>query len=293
MATSRSSLRLEATRQEKASGFLSATLFLLGLLTLVMLVAWLSQQTRYSPSVARLHLRANHEQGSGSRGDAEIFRPWDSEPTEDQPLAMEETTANLQTVSTLAISELATLDQAGGFKGEGLGFDEGDSRAKGPGKGVGMVVPNWQRWQIRYSAADHQEYASILDAFRVELGVLDGQGATIDYARQLSQPRPLIRSGKQAAEQRLCFIFQRGELKEADRALAQKAGLSVDERVVCQFFPDSVKAQLEMLERDALGTRALASVRRTQFGIRQGVHGLEFFVERVELAFPSGGLSPL
>jgi hypothetical protein len=175
----------------------------------------------------------------------------------------------------------------------GIGEEIGDSRRKGSSGPDGSVIPDWQRWQIRYTAADVQEYAKVLDAFHVELGVMGGGEKTISYARNLSQLRPQLRQGKAEQETRLRFVFERGDLKEADRLLATQAGLSVDGRIVAQFYPDDVRQQLEILERSALGSRPLASVRHTIFEIRRGARGLQFFVERVEPVNSPGGLAPL
>ena len=133
----------------------------------------------------------------------------------------------------------------------------------------------------------------MLDYFQVELGVMGGGQTKIGYARNLSDPRPATRQGNAAAESRLRFVFQKGGLKDADRALAEKAGLSTAGRVICQFYPPTVQSELEALERQALAGRTLASVRHTVFGVRKTGSGYQFFVERFEPERPSGGLSPL
>lgn len=282
---------LEPTRREQASGFLGATLIVLGLLTAFMLVTWLTQQRHDGPVVSRVAMRANdQEQGSGSSGEAEVFRLLDGVENDDVSPAIEQATERLQLVSNLATSEFAAMEQSGGRKGKGIGDEIGDDRMEGPPRGP--VVPNSQRWQIRYAAANIQEYAAILDAFEVELGVLGGS-QHIDYASHLSAQSPKVRQGLPKDENRLRFTFQQGELRESDRTLAEKSGLNVEGRVVSQFFPDKVRQQLELLEREAIGARPLASVRHTQFGIRRGSRGLEFYVLRVEPARVPTGLAPL
>jgi hypothetical protein len=290
-----SSLLLQPTRQEKAVGLLAASLLLLSVLTLVMLIAWISQVPGHQMLVTRLCLPPNHEQAAGSTGAADTAKALEDQGTDEELPELTQAAEQLHAVSSLVNSELALLEGNGlPARGRsGINGDDDDGRRIGPNGPDGPVIPAWQRWQIHYSAADIQEYAAILDAFRVELGVMGGGEPAISYARNLAQTQPQIRRGAGKDERRLRFVFTRGDLKEADRALALQAGLSVDGRIVAQFYPDDVKQQLELLEKGAIGARPLASVRRTVFGIRKAAGRWEFFVERVEPAQPSGGLAPL
>ena len=286
---------LQQTREEKIVGLLSALVLLFGLLTVLLLGVWLSHLPGYQATVTRVSLRSEFESASGSTGAAEMARALEDQGTDEQPPEITQAAEHLRAVSALVHTELASLDGNGQpAKGNlGLGDEEGDARTRGHSGPDGDVVPDWQRWQIRYQAADVQEYARILDAFQVELGVMGGDESLISYARNLSQNIAKTRQGKATAEKRLRFVFASGDLKEADRLLAMRAGLAVEGRIVGQFYPDVVKQQMQGLERAALGTRPLSTVRHTIFGIRQGARGLEFFVERIEPARPAGDLAPL
>lgn len=290
-----SSLNLQATREEKAVGLLAALILVLGFLTFLMFAGWLSHLPGNQATVIRVNLRREHDSSTGSSGAAETAKALEDQGTDDQPLELQQAAEQLQNVSALVNTQFAFLDGNGQpAKGDlGIGDEIGDSRRKGHSGPDGTIIPDWQRWRIRYTAADVQEYAKILDAFQVELGVFGSGERTIDYARNLSDLRPKTRQGTAEKEKRLRFIFEGGELKEADRLLATRSGLSVEGRIVGQFYPDEVRRQLELLERNALGSRPLSSVRHTTFGIRRGAHGREFFVERVEPAQPSGSLAPL
>jgi hypothetical protein len=286
---------LPPTRQEKTSAFLLAALILLGSLTLFLAVVWMAHQPRNEQRpVAGIHLRNDRQHASGSTGASETAKLIDEPGTDEQPLRPEEHAAQrLTRVSSLVSSELSSLDGLGGApKGTGLnGEIGGDSREKGPS---GDVTPAWERWQIRFSAADVQAYATMLDYFQVELGVIGGGQPRVDYASNLSNSRPATRQGDPAAERRLRFVFQRGELRDADRALAERAGLSTEGRIVCQFYPAAVQNELARLERQALGARSLSSVRRTVFGVRKTSDGYQFFVEGTEPDQPAGGgIAPL
>ncbi|MCE9527792.1 MAG: hypothetical protein K8R36_17250 [Planctomycetales bacterium] len=295
MSSRSSLLLLQQTRQEKTIGLLTATLFLLGLVTSLLFGVWFSHFPDYRTSITKVSLHSEYEQGSGSTGAADSAKEFVDQGTDEQPAELKQGAEELQLVSSLVNSELALLEGNGmpATGKTGINGDDDDGRQIGPRGPSGPVIPAWQRWQIHYSAGGIQEYAAILDAFHVELGVMGGDEATISYARDFTQSRPHIRRGIVKDETRLRFIFTRGDLKEADQTLALQAGLSVEGRIVGQFFPDEVKRQLEFLERRAIGERSLASVRRTVFGIRKTAAGMEFFVERVEPARPFSGLAPL
>ena len=93
---------------------------------------------------------------------------------------------------------------------------------------------------------------------------------------------PTVRGGEPQFERRLRFLYRNGELRHADRAIASQAGIATEGRVVFQFYPDALYRQLLRLEREALGSRSLASVRRTIFGVRYVEPGYEFYVQKVE-----------
>ncbi|MFN0020943.1 MAG: hypothetical protein ACKVP0_22005 [Pirellulaceae bacterium] len=245
--------------------------------------------------MTRLRLPSNQEQEAGATGASDTAKAVEDQGFEQELPEPPQAADQLKAVSALVNSELALLEGNGlsARGGTGINGDDRDGRQVGPNGPGGPVIPAGQRWQIHYAAADIQEYAAILDAFRVELGVMGGGEPTISYARNLAQAHAQTRPGNGKEERRLHFVFTQGELKEADRALALQAGITVEGRIVAQFYPDDVKQQLELLERGAIGARPLASVRRTVFGIRKATSGWEFFVERVEPAQATVGFTPL
>jgi hypothetical protein len=144
--------------------------------------------------------------------------------------------------------------------------------------GEAATVPRWERWQVRFSAADLEAYARQLDYFGIELAAMGGGRANVDYASQLSRPRPLRRAGRSQDEQRLYMTWRSGELIEADRQLLAKAGIATADRVILQFYPPQAEAMLASLERQEAGEKDLRSIRRTVFGVRPKGRQFEFFV---------------
>lgn len=279
---------LQPTRQEKTSSFLGALLFVCGSLTLLMFIAWLSQRGESAPLVAQVSIDTSPgEPASGADGNPETVAS-DQAAAEEQPQVVSEAAAELLTsVSPLVTKELAELD------GLGSGDQRESGRNIGPPGPAGGIVPPWERWQIRFTATDLQEYARELDALGVELGVIGGGLPQVDYAKGFALPRPLVRQGTPAAETRLRFVYRSGPLKEADRSLTEKAGIRTEGRIVCQFYSSSVQSQLAALEQAPLGGQPLSAVRRTIFGIRKEGKSCKFVVERVEFSRRPSGLAPL
>jgi hypothetical protein len=128
------------------------------------------------------------------------------------------------------------------------------------------------------SAASLDEYARQLDYFRVELGVAGGGNPNVVYIANLAAARPAVRVGNPRDERRLRFLHRSGELRQADRQLAAKAGVNTEGRVVFQFYDENMYRRLLTLEAARRGTRRIAEVRRTIFGVKKTGALYEFFV---------------
>jgi hypothetical protein len=68
-----------------------------------------------------------------------------------------------------------------------------------------------------------------------------------------------------------------GRLKEADRDLVARAGISAAGKPVLQFYPDETEQLLLQTERDYKGKDA-STIRKTRFGVRPAGNGYEFYV---------------
>ena len=140
------------------------------------------------------------------------------------------------------------------------------------------TVPEWERWEIRFTSSSLAEYRKQLDYFGVELAAFGGRD-TIDYARQFTKPTASVRHETDPAkEQRLRFSWRQGPLLEFDRQLLAEAGIPTQQRVVCQFYDEEMTRQLLALE--AAGGDP-ATCLKTVFGVRpkQGARTrYEFYV---------------
>jgi hypothetical protein len=142
-----------------------------------------------------------------------------------------------------------------GTGGPGLGF--------GPGDGG---VAREQRWSIIYNEGQTiAEYARQLDALQVELAVVQDQNQMV-YVSHFSDPEPTKRYGTGQSDHRLYFLWQGRGRKASDIALLAKAGITVGEKVLLQFYPAGVEERLAKLEVTYRG-RQPGEIRVTRFGV--------------------------
>jgi hypothetical protein len=282
----RPDLTLRVSAYERVAGWLLAWLIVLGTSTLILFLIWLtSRRYRLVPAVPVTVLE---DVGGGGQGLVAGESVWE-EPSPQELPELAPLPDPAPTLSPLIESHWQELEALAGSssQGRGTGQGSGDGRGAGPGGlGSSQGVPAAERWLLRLSAENLADYARQLDYFGIELGVAGGGDRQVTYISRLSAARPVVRRADPRQEHRLRFLHQQGELREADRQLAAKAGVPVEGRVVFQFFSDALYRQLLTLEAMHKGSRPLADVRKTEFGVRKTSGGYEFFVLRQVFAGP-------
>jgi hypothetical protein len=142
-----------------------------------------------------------------------------------------------------------------GTGGPGLGF--------GPGDG-GVAAE--QRWSIIFKPGQPEnEYARQLDALGIELAVV-ASGDELDYYSNFSRATPTKRRGPARGDHRLFFLWQGKGRKGSDMALLTKAGVTVGDQAVFQFFPAGAEQRLAELEVRFKG-RQPGEIRVTRFTV--------------------------
>jgi hypothetical protein len=173
-----------------------------------------------------------------------------------------------------------TFGGKGGF-GDGKGTGIGDGIGEGFGPGTKKGIPAWERWEVRFAATDEDLYKRQLDFFGIEFGIAGGGIPTVDYVKDFTKSTPTVRKAQNPKlEKRIRFLYRDGRLKQLDRDLAQKAGITIDGRIVFQFYPQPMYTQLLTLENEKMRPRSISEVLRTVFGIRQVGNGFQFYVIR-------------
>jgi hypothetical protein len=152
-------------------------------------------------------------------------------------------------------------------------------RPLGMGGGQGGM-PREQRWFVRFSDnGTLEEYAEQLDAFGIELGVLQ-PGGTLLYVSKFTAPQPSKRtatSGKD--EKRLYMTWRGGGRKTIDIQLFRKAGVTVGSGLIFHFYPKAAELKLLRAELD-YRNKPVEEIRRTYFIVRGEKPKFEFAVTR-------------
>ncbi len=145
----------------------------------------------------------------------------------------------------------------------------------GSGTGGGGLGPE-DRWSILYNPGQtSEEYARQLDALGVELATINGPD-TLVYASNFSAAKPTVRIGPSRGDERLYFAWQGRGRKASDVELLQKAGISVGEKPILQFYPKRVESTLAQLEVRYRGLQP-SEIRVTRFRVvpQAGSYGFE------------------
>lgn len=273
---------LRVSRYDQVAGMLLATLMVMGTVTVLMTLILFANRL-FRPKVAP-PVTVLEDVGGGGSGTV-----LGSEQQFEEPSAAEVPQSGiqlpvdqeLQSVAGVVAAKAPDFDAIYGSPtlGAGEGSGTGDGRGKGPGgPGTSDGIPAYERWEIRMSAANLDEYAKQLDFFKVELAVAGGGSPVVEYISNLSSAKPAVRVGDPKDEHRLRFLHRSGELRAGDRQLAAKAGVKTDGRVVFQFYSEAMYKSLLALEATRKGDRRIKDVRRTVFGVKANQGRYEFYV---------------
>jgi len=184
--------------------------------------------------------------------------------------------AQQTTAAYLDAATPSSNTQGTGSGGSGTGVG-GGRPPLGFGSGKGGGVPRELRWFVSFADDNSlDEYAKQLDAFGIELGVLQPDGRLI-YVSQLSKPSPVQRAaGSSKDEKRLYFTWQGGDRQQADLKLFQKAGITVGKGTIYHFYPQQLEEVLATHEFN-YAKRKAKEIRRTYFVVEKqgGAYGFK------------------
>jgi hypothetical protein len=275
---------LRVSRYDQVASLLLAGLLVMGSVTLLMFLVWLSNRIFLeTPAVPVTVLEDVGGGGSGQvlGSEQQFEEPAPAEMQQAPQTVQFSAEQALTSVASVVAANVQELDAVYGSPsvGTGEGTGTGSGKGKGPGgPGTSDGIPPYERWEIRMSAANLDEYAKQLDFFKVELGVAGGGNPNVEYISNLSSATPKVRTGDPKDEHRLRFLHRSGELRAGDRQLAERAGVKTEGRIVFQFYDQATYQLLLGLEAAHKGNRRIKEVRRTVFGVRTLRGRYEFYV---------------
>jgi hypothetical protein len=279
---------LQVSRFDQVSSLLVALLILSGFGVFCLAMIWFGSRLPTFEKVVPVTMAVLEEEatgpGDGSGGEVgmTLDEPLADELGEDVDLPAPQVQQTLSVISQAVAAQQADFDTpalTGAIESGKGGWTGGKGRLPGSGQGGGGSggIARPQRWEIMFPPGGSLEtYARQLDYFGIELGLVGSDGV-VTYVSNLAQRRPETRQESTQKEERMYMTWQQGELRDADLALVQRAGLDAQNKVLVQFIPATVENQLAQLER-SYRNREPKKIRKTRFGVRTQGDGFEFYV---------------
>ena len=284
MTSANPGLSTKVSQYDKVSSFLVASLILAAFVTALLLILYFSQLD-WSPSLMPVY---RSEKLAGEQTKAKGVAEDIEEPgVEELPDVTEPQLAELvKALTNDPSSNYAAFEAVSGNMSQvGPGSGGGDWREIGndDDDGPDDFVPDWKRWNIRYSSMSKEEYAQQLEFFGIELGAVSPNESVIQYVSQFAT-EPIRRTGSRKAEKRVAFRYNKESLlAKWDADILTNCGISTSQKFLMQFYPKQTRAELLRLESVALNGRSLKRVKKTTFGVRpDGSGGFEYFVLDIE-----------
>ena len=273
--------RLKVSRYDRASGMLLAWVILLGVIVVIMLVIWWTNQIKLGqapPDIKWLKLR----QGGGPLGGNMKLAGAIDEKIELMEASAEVTLAaiaNAVSTKVAVLDDPSLSDPTGKGRGDGgRGIGDGPGRGIGPGPGIGIVRPPEF---IMPEGLSLDAYARVLDGLDIELGVVL-PGNKVQYVKNLSSSSPITRIGPADRDLRYHLAWRSGELQQADRDLFGRAGIDPGNRTILQFLtPQREDNLVAMAKKHAKEKHdvELNKIRKTRYGVKLAQAGRwEFYV---------------
>ena len=263
---------LQVSAYDRYASMLIALLIVVGFAVVILFLLWLTTRVYAKQELPKV-LLDNFGDGA-PLGNAEDLEP---PGVEELPDVQEPQVADtLDAITELISSQARTYttirpDQQSGH-GSGLGSKHGTGMDRGRRPPVR---------KINYSTKSLKSYATQLDYFKVELGVIQRGKLEIQYAFNLAQKEPDSRQGRSNNEKRPYFLWTGDEpMVELDKQLLRNTGIEPGNGIMLQFWPEPSWRQLltaESLHAKA-NNRNLKSVRRTDFGVKPNRRGYEIVV---------------
>ena len=278
---------MRETSYEVASSMLMAIAGAMVLFVVVLLLAWLAMRPRSATPIVPIDL----VESSGGSEDGVVGETLQLDTPAEQTAdpSQAETPSEANEVAEALDSVLEVADTAVVQMPKQFQTSTRDAGQPGSSQGTGRRAlvsgtgkagfPREQRWYIRYSDnATIEEYGKQLDFFGVELGTVVNERIT--YISNLGAGTPTVRHAAGGGdEKRLYMTWQGGSRKTADIQLFQKAGITVGNNVIFQFYPANTENMLAHLELNYRNRKA-DEIRRTYFDVRPGKKDYEFWVSK-------------
>jgi hypothetical protein len=253
----------KVTGYDKLNAFLIAAIMMFGTLATILFLIWYTSVWEGSERPIIIEPSISEDSGdSKPEGVAED----ELEPgVEDFPeIDVPQLAMALEAVSD-AVSAVRANSEAVSGNAAVMGRGRGAGSRDGGGDGNGGGIPEYKRWVINYEASDIEQYASQLNHFNIDIGVVKSNSNAIYRIRDVASGGQVINSDREKEDKTLRFTHKKRRMKRWDQVLAKRAGSDTSEAFLCQFYPESTRAKIRLVEATALAEagRKLSEVRQT------------------------------
>ena len=266
---------LRTSWYDRVSSWLLSLLITIGLLVLILLVAWYSfakdESTPPLGRIEQLKIREIEIPAGGSQLEIPTDESYEAANHAEENLRrnltrLDEAAAKAEQLDDLSLADAKETD----------GFGTGGHR-RGSDT-LSEISGKPRRWEVQFDKTSLDAYARQLDFFGIELAALLPDGK-VAYAFNLTKSKPDSRfaDNPHETEKRYYLTWRKGNLRKADRELLSRAGIDAGDGIIIKFLPPEVEAQLVALAKSRAGSKA-ENVERTRFGVRPAENGFAFYV---------------
>jgi hypothetical protein len=267
------STRMQTTRFDLVTSFLSASILMLVTMVTVLLLLWWFASVSPLPTMNR---PARLVSGvSPAAGEREFEIPASAELIELAPPSLHEVLQEVDeaasAVAALPVGAVTPGNSVQGRSGQGHSghrpFGPDASPRSDP---FGGIVPRDQRWVLSFAEGSRIAYARELDFYGIELGVFGGGIAGLDIASKFTAGPEARHLEDPSTERRLYFSWVRpSPLARYERELCNQAGIVregrkiivTEGRQILKFLPIELENRLAMMELEYAQSNGVSSVR--------------------------------
>ena len=264
---------LKDTAYDRVSGLLTATLLLVGTLTFLLFLVWLT--ITFRPATRHFQLD-DYVFGGPVEGPEKDDELMGMEEVEDLPPALENEFKELTQLISANPSALDPVVGENDFNGGGTGLG---GRKPGPGGPGPLQLPS-SRKVVRYSTQSVAAYAKQLDSFGIKIAAINRSTYTAVAISKLSKSIETSTIGKKELRKVYVLSFPPGSpFRKYDSQLLKRAKVESKRRLVVNIVPNEIMRRLGELEIRKVGDPKKADrIYETVFGVKPKGKGYEFFV---------------
>ena len=264
------------------SGFLVATLLIVGFLTTILAMIWVTSTFNYdTPAGYELVEQAGEDGDDKPEGfEDDAFDPGvDDFPEVETPQLAQA----LEAVTDAVSSVKATLAKRTGdaaVSGAGGGYG---SRQGGPSGSSDGTIPEYKRWKINYKAGDIETYKKQLSFWDIEIGVLRLDNDDVFRVSDPAGAAKVVKSNRNSEGESLYFSHIKPLMMRWDQTIARQAGVNTDDVNMIQFYSNKARQRIKEQEGKLLAAdgRKAKEIRATIVKLADTGSGFDFIVDQI------------